>query len=238
MICDDGQIILPGGFIPAAERFGLIHSVDRWIVQRAIRQLSRLHEQGHKTSFSINLSGKAFEDATLLPLIQEMLSSTGLDPIWVTFEITETAAIENLVAAEEFITALKDIGCQFSLDDFGSGFSSFAYLKHLQVDKLKIDGGFVKGMAHSSVDQAMVESMNQVAHALGKITIAECVENEKTLQRLKRIGVDCAQGNHIGRPREDLPCIAQPMPMVLGGATHTADRGVMRSRYDQGGSTR
>ena len=219
MICDDGQIILPGGFIPAAERVGLIHSVDRWIVQRAIRQLSRMHEQGHKTSFSINLSGKAFEDATLLPLIQEMLSSTGLDPIWVTFEITETAAIENLVAAEEFITALKDIGCQFSLDDFGSGFSSFAYLKHLQVDKLKIDGGFVKGMAHSSVDQAMVESMNQVAHALGKITIAECVENEKTLQILKRMGVDCAQGNHIGRPREVLPSIAQPAPVVLGVAT-------------------
>jgi EAL domain-containing protein (putative c-di-GMP-specific phosphodiesterase class I) len=219
MICDDGQIILPGGFMPSAERFGLIHSVDRWIVRRAIRQLSQLHEKGHKTSFSINLSGKAFEDATLLPLIQEMLSSTGLDPTWVTFEITETAAIENLVAAEEFITALKDIGCQFALDDFGSGFSSFAYLKHLPVDKLKIDGGFVKGMAHSSVDQAMVESMNQVAHALGKVTIAECVENERTLQILKQMGVDCAQGNHIGRPREILPALAQHAVATLGIAT-------------------
>jgi len=218
MICDDGQIILPGGFMPAAERFGLIHSVDRWIVRRAIRQLSQLHEKGLDTSFSINLSGKAFEDATLLPLIQEMLSTTGLDPTWVTFEITETAAIENLVAAEAFITALKDIGCQFALDDFGSGFSSFAYLKHLPVDKLKIDGGFVKGMAHSSVDQAMVESMNQVAHALGKVTIAECVENEKTLQILKQMGVDCAQGNHIGRPREVLASLVQPAPATLGSA--------------------
>ncbi|NOR40435.1 MAG: EAL domain-containing protein, partial [Gammaproteobacteria bacterium] len=96
--------------------------------------------------------------------------------------------------------ALKDIGCLFALDDFGSGFSSFAYLKHLAVDKLKIDGAFVKGMAHSTVDQAMVESMNQVAHALGKQTVAECVENEETLAILKEMGIDRAQGNHIGRP--------------------------------------
>jgi diguanylate cyclase (GGDEF)-like protein/PAS domain S-box-containing protein len=209
MICDDGQLILPGGFMPAAERFGLIHSVDRWIVQRAIRQLSSLHAQGQQTGFSINLSGKAFEDRTLLPLIQELLADTGLEPARVSFEITETAAIANLAAAEDFIGALKDIGCQFALDDFGSGFSSFAYLKHLPVDKLKIDGGFVKGMAHSSVDQAMVESMNQIAHALDKQTIAECVENEETLQLLKGMGVDCAQGNYIGQPREAPICLAQ-----------------------------
>ena len=204
MICDDGQIILPGGFMPAAERFGLIHSVDRWIVSRAIRQLASLHDSGQCVSFSINLSGKAFEDATLLPLIRDLLDSTALDPTWVTFEITETAAIANLAAAEDFITALKDIGCQFALDDFGSGFSSFAYLKHLAVDKLKIDGAFVKGMAHSTVDQAMVESMNQVAHALGKRTVAECVENEETLQLLKEMGVDLAQGNYLGRPADVL----------------------------------
>jgi diguanylate cyclase (GGDEF)-like protein len=204
MVCDDGQVILPGGFMPAAERFGLIHSVDRWIIKRAITRLGELHAAGHKTGFSINLSGKAFEDDGLLPLIRNWLSDAGLDPSRVTFEITETAAIENIAAAEEFIIALKDIGCQFALDDFGSGFSSFAYLKHLPVDKLKIDGGFVKGMAHSSVDQAMVESMNQVAHALGKQTIAECVENERTLQLLKQIGVDRAQGNHLGRPTESL----------------------------------
>jgi diguanylate cyclase (GGDEF)-like protein/PAS domain S-box-containing protein len=209
MICDDGQLILPGGFMPAAERFGLIHSVDRWIVQRAIRQLSSLHAQGQQTGFSINLSGKAFEDRTLLPMIQELLADTGLEPTWVTFEITETAAIANLAAAENFIGALKDIGCQFALDDFGSGFSSFAYLKHLPVDKLKIDGGFVKGMAHSSVDQAMVESMNQIAHALDKQTIAECVENGETLQLLKAMGVDRAQGNYIGQPREAPMSLAQ-----------------------------
>jgi len=212
MICDDGQIILPGGFMPAAERFGLIHSVDRWIVSRAIRQLAELHAAGQQTSFSINLSGKAFEDPTLLPLIRDLLDSTALDPGYVTFEITETAAIDNLAAAEEFIIALKDLGCQFALDDFGSGFSSFAYLKHLPVDKLKIDGAFVKGMAHSTVDQAMVESMNQVAHALGKRTVAECVENEETLVLLHEMGIDLAQGNYLGRPG-DVPIeVIQPDP--------------------------
>lgn len=206
--------------MPAAERFGLIHSVDRWIVRRAIRQLGELHSRGQPANFSINLSGKAFEDSSLLPLIRELLDEVALEPSCVTFEITETAAIANLAAAEEFITALKDIGCQFALDDFGSGFSSFAYLKHLPVDKLKIDGGFVKGMAHSVVDQAMVESMNQVAHALGKQTVAECVENEETLQILRQMGVDRAQGNYIGRPREALMSIAQ-VAVTAGAAAHS-----------------
>jgi diguanylate cyclase (GGDEF)-like protein/PAS domain S-box-containing protein len=215
MVCDDGQLILPGGFMPAAERFGLIHGVDRWIVRRAIVQLAELQQHGLNTCFSINLSGKAFEDSALLPLIRDLLESTGLDPSRVTFEITETAAIANLSAAEEFIIALKDLGCQFALDDFGSGFSSFAYLKHLPVDKLKIDGAFVKGMAHSAVDQAMVESMNQVAHALGKLTVAECVENAETLQILEEMGVDRAQGYFIGLP--------QALPDA-GMQYHVADR--------------
>ncbi|MCK5481796.1 MAG: EAL domain-containing protein, partial [Gammaproteobacteria bacterium] len=168
-------------------------------------------------NFSINLSGKAFEDHTLLPLIKDLLDSTAIDPSTITFEITETAAIANLAAAEEFIAALKDIGCLFALDDFGSGFSSFAYLKHLAVDKLKIDGSFVKGMAHSSVDQAMVESMNQVAHALGKQTVAECVENEETLTILKEMGIDRAQGHHIGRPNAvpSLSVLQEPHAEVL-----------------------
>ena len=204
MVCADGELILPGGFMPAAERFGLIHNVDRWIVQRAIRQLAHLREQGTQVRFSINLSGKAFEDSTLLPTIQNLLRETDLDPALLTFEITETAAIANLGAATRFIGALKDIGCQFALDDFGSGFSSFTYLKHLPVDKLKIDGSFVQGMAQASVDQAMVQSMNQVAHALGKLTIAEHVESAETLQLLKEYGVDFAQGNFIGKPREAL----------------------------------
>ena len=209
MKCDDGETILPGGFMPAAERFGLIHSVDRWIVTRAMQQLAKLRTDNDDIRFSINLSGKAFEDEALLPLIQRLVEETGLNPSWLTFEITETAAIANLSAAASFISALKSIGCQFALDDFGSGFSSFAYLKHLPVDKLKIDGAFVQNMAQSPVDQAMVKSMNEVAHALGKVTIAEYVENPETLKLLKDIGVDYAQGNYLGKPREALLNLAR-----------------------------
>jgi diguanylate cyclase (GGDEF)-like protein/PAS domain S-box-containing protein len=204
MVCNDGEIILPGGFMPAAERFGLIHSVDRWIVRRALVQLSRLHQQGEAVRFSINLSGKAFEDAALLPMIRELLNDSSIDPSRVCFEITETAAIAKLSEAEKFISALKTMGCQFALDDFGAGFSSFAYLKSLPVDKLKIDGTFVQSMADSQIDQAMVHSMNQVAHALGKQTIAEYVEDAATLELLRDFGVDYAQGNYIGKPREAL----------------------------------
>ena len=197
---DDGQTILPGGFMPAAERFGLIHSIDRWMVAKTIRTLAGLRDEGHTLHFGINLSGRAFEDATLLPLIKAVLKETGLDPSWLTFEITETAAIANLNAAIRFIEALRNIGCRFALDDFGSGFCSFTYLKHLPVDTLKIDGSFVQSLPSAPVDQAMVKSMNQVAHALGKKTIAESVENVETLELLKELGVDYAQGHYLGKP--------------------------------------
>lgn len=222
MVCDDGEIILPGGFMPAAERFGLIHSVDRWIVKRALTQLSRLHQQGEAVRFSINLSGKAFEDVLLLPMIKDLLDNTSIDPSRVCFEITETAAIAKLSEAEKFISALKEMGCQFALDDFGAGFSSFAYLKHLPVDKLKIDGAFVQGMATSHVDQAMVQSMNQVAHALGKQTIAEYVEDSTSLELLRNYGVDYAQGNYIGKPREALMNVAR-LPNTRFQAAGRAD---------------
>ena len=213
MVCDDGDVILPGGFMPAAERFGLIHSVDRWIVRRALTQLSRLHQNGETVCFSINLSGKAFDDNTLLPMIQELLDNSNIEPCCVCFEITETAAIAKLSEAEKFISALNAMGCQFALDDFGAGFSSFAYLKHLPVHKLKIDGSFVQGMAESRIDQAMVQSMSQVAHALGKQTIAEYVENSTTLELLRNYGVDYAQGHYIGKPREALMNITR-LPTV------------------------
>ena len=200
MNLDDGQRILPGGFIPAAERFGLINNVDRWTVSRAMHALNELHENGNHICFAINLSGRAFEDKELLPMIQGILDNTGLDPTCLTFEITETAAIANIAAAKIFIAKLKDMGCQFALDDFGTGFCSFAYLKNLPVDKLKIDGSFVQSLDTSKVDRAMVQSMNQVAHALNKQTIAEFVQNEKTMNILKDYGVDFAQGHHIGKP--------------------------------------
>ncbi len=203
MHCEDGKVILPGGFMPAAERFGLIHSVDRWMVSKAILKLSELREDGLDINFAINLSARAFEDDRLLPMIHDLLDETNVCAGAITFELTETAAIGNLSKAVDFITALKSMGCQFALDDFGSGFSSFTYLKHLPVDKLKIDGAFVQNLAQSTVDQAMVKSMNQVAHALGKTTIAEFVENDESLVLLKEFGVDFAQGYYIGKPLDE-----------------------------------
>ena len=201
---DDGKSIKPGGFIPAAERFGLIHHLDRWAVTHAMQYLAELHGSNNQIRFSINLSGLAMEDSELLMLIQDILRNTGLNPTALTFEITETAAIANLQAARKFITRLKDLGCHMALDDFGSGFCSFTYLKHLPVDSLKIDGAFVQGLVSTHVDQAMVQSMNQIAHALGKTTVAEFVENRETWQLLQEYGIDYAQGHFLGKPNSRL----------------------------------
>jgi EAL domain-containing protein (putative c-di-GMP-specific phosphodiesterase class I) len=167
-------------------------------------KLAELHKTDPTIRFAINLSGRAFEDKELLPLIHGILTDTGLEPSTLTFEITESAAISNLAAATKFIYKLKDMGCEFALDDFGTGFSSFAYLKNLPVDKLKIDGSFVKGLADTRMDQAMVQSMNQIAHALGKKTIAEFVENEATLDMLRAYGVDYAQGYYLSKPKPSI----------------------------------
>ena len=201
---DDGGSIKPGGFIPAAERFGLIHSIDRWTVRHSMEHLAELQGACFETQFSINLSGRAVDDHELLKMIQSILNDTGLNPASLTFEITETSAIANMQAARKFIGKLKDLGCRMALDDFGSGFCSFTYLKHLPVDSLKIDGSFIQGLATAKVDQAMVQSMNQIAHALGKTTTAEFVENHETLLLLKDIGIDYAQGHYLGRPRQTL----------------------------------
>lgn len=201
---DDGQIIKPGGFIPAAERLGLMQNVDRWIVRRSMHYLAELHGNNIQTRFSINLSGRALDDPELYSLIRDTLQDSGLNPAALMFEITEDVAIANLQAARQFINQIKGLGCRMSLDDFGSGFCSFTYLKHLPVDMLKIDGSFLQGLTQTKVDQAMVQSMNQIAHALGKITIAESVETRETWQILQEYGVDYAQGHYLGRPRSNL----------------------------------
>jgi len=201
---DDGKSIKPGGFIPAAERFGLMQNVDRWIVRQSMHYLSELHSNNIQTQFAINLSGRALDDPALLDLIQGLLLDSGLNPAALTFEITEDVAIANLQAARRFINKLKDLGCRMALDDFGSGFCSFTYLKHLPVDTLKIDGSFIQGLTQAKVDQAMVQSMNQIAHALGKTTIAEFVENQETWHLLQEYGIDYAQGHYLGKPRSNL----------------------------------
>ncbi len=194
------RLIAPGAFLSQAERFGVIHAIDRWVVTHAIQELAAQHRQGRRLRFAINLSGRAFDDAELLPGIQRTLADTALDPAALTFEITETAAISHIAVAKLFIEQLKMLGCQFALDDFGSGFSSYSYLKFLSADYLKIDGTFVQKLSEDPLDQAIVQSMNQVAHALGKQTIAEFVEDEQTLELLRQYGVDYAQGYYLGRP--------------------------------------
>ncbi|WP_287879781.1 EAL domain-containing protein [Aquitalea sp.] len=197
------SIILPGAFIPAAERFGLMPDIDRIVVRLAFETLWQRQEQGdHSISLcAINLSGATLCDDNFLDFIRRQFVSYAIAPGMICFEVTETSAISNLQQATRFISELKGLGCHFSLDDFGAGMSSFVYLKHLPVDYLKIDGSFVKDMVNDSVDRAMVEMINHIGHVTGKKTIAEFVSAPEILAALQEIGVDYAQGYYIGEPQ-------------------------------------
>ncbi len=218
MPTDDGKIILPGGFMPAAERFGLINNLDRWMVKNAITRLAEMHAKGANTRFSINLSDRSIEDDSLILLIQEQLNQSDLKPEYLNFEISETAIITDLAAASSFMSRLKSLGCQCTLDDFGSGFCSLGYLKDLPVDRIKIDGSVISNITSNPVERTLVQSMNQIAHVMGKVTVAECVENEQTLNVLKELGVDYVQGHHLGRPVQE-PDKAQAMDCAQQGIT-------------------
>jgi len=197
---EQGTLIMPGGFLPAAERFGLSVDIDRWVIVNAIRMLAEQHHASPSLRYSINLSGQTLSEPAVCDLIIHALQRSGLDPSALTFEVTETVAIANMALAESFLFKLQEIGCSTALDDFGAGMSSFAYLRELPVDYVKIDGRFVRNMVDNVTDQAMVRAMNDIAHALGKRTVAEFVENEECFQLLREYGVDHAQGYHLGRP--------------------------------------
>ncbi len=198
----DGRIVVPGAFLPAAERYNLATKVDRWVVGTAFEWFSRHPDKlEHAFMCSINLSGNSLGDSEFLQYVIRQLENKNLPPEKICFEVTETAAISNLTNATNFIKALKKRGCRFALDDFGSGLSSFAYLKNLPVDFLKIDGMFVKDIVDDPVHLAMVKSINEMGHVMGKKTIAEFVENDGILGKLKEIGVDYAQGYGISLPR-------------------------------------
>lgn len=193
---DDGELINPDVFIPVAERFGLMSQIDRWVVQSSLVAL----QKHPRIRLFINLSGVTLGDETLLEFIEKSVSGGGIDPSRIGFEITETAAVKSLARAELWIRRLKTLGCRFALDDFGRGFSSFSYLQFLPVDYLKIDGSFVREVHKGLTHRAIVQAINTVAHALGKKTIAEFVENADIMETLCELEIDYGQGYYLGRP--------------------------------------
>ncbi len=202
MTDERGELVPPMAFIPAAERYNLMPQIDRWVTHTALATMAARRIKLRETETCIiNLSGASIGDERFLDFIRSELNKSGAPKGSVCFEVTETAAIANLAKATRFIGELKALGCLFSLDDFGSGMSSFGYLKHLPVDFLKIDGSFVRDMLSDPIDNAMVEAINQIGHVMGKRTIAEYVEHEGILERLREIGVDYAQGFGVSMPK-------------------------------------
>jgi diguanylate cyclase (GGDEF)-like protein/PAS domain S-box-containing protein len=202
MLDEHGEIILPGAFLPAAERYNLIEKLDEWVVRYACVFLAEHSQFFTQIDFvTINLSGPSLTNRSFLQSILRVFEETGVSPSMVCFEITETVAISNLDLAIAFIKTLKESGFRFALDDFGSGISSFGYLKNLPVDYLKIDGMFVKGIVDDPIDYAMVKSINEIGQVMGMQTIAEFVENDEIKDRLILLGVNCGQGYGLGKPK-------------------------------------
>lgn len=204
-----GDIIPPGAFLSAVERFNLSLQLDQWVIRAVFDWINKTIDKDRNVPcLSINLSGKNLGNKHLLYFIHEQLNnSSPLLANKICFEITETAAINNLIDAQDFISELKQRGVKFSLDDFGSGLSSFDYLKNLPVDYLKIDGQFVKNIENDVVDFALVKSINEIGHVMGKKTIAEFVENEKILQKLSELNIDYVQGYYLGKPKPLDQCL-------------------------------
>jgi Amt family ammonium transporter len=195
---EDGKVITPGAFLPSAERYHLMPTLDRWVIRTAIELLARGPVDGRV--LFVNISGQTLADESLTEFVSEHLQRCGVSAGSLCFEITETAAVSNLARAQALIRQLSRLGCMFALDDFGAGVSSFAYLKNLPVHLLKIDGMFVRDMVSDASNRALVCSINEVGRAMGKRTVAEFVEDEATLELLRSLGVDFVQGFHVGAP--------------------------------------
>ena len=197
-----GKVISPDSFLPTAERYDMMPLIDAWVISHAFDFLNLYKEQTNTDiSIAINLSGQSLSEDTVLNLITRHLrKNKSLKKEHICFEITETAAIANLSRAIEFISSVKQMGCKFSLDDFGSGLSSFSYLKNMPVDNLKIDGIFIRDINLDPINKAFVESIHNIGKMMGLKTTAEYVESEDILNTIKKIGIDYAQGYHIGKP--------------------------------------
>jgi diguanylate cyclase (GGDEF)-like protein/PAS domain S-box-containing protein len=196
----DGELIPPSAFLPVAERFDLMTAIDRWVVARAIRMVDTELRAGRRLIVEVNISGRSAGDPELLELIERELQASEVCPSQIIFEITETIAVSNIPRAQHFAARLADLGCRFALDDFGAGFGSFYYLKHLPFDILKIDGEFVRHSAADPTDQLVIQAVVDIARGLGKRTVAEHVGDSETAALLQRMGVDHAQGFHLGEP--------------------------------------
>ena len=197
----DGKIVLPEAFIPAAERYGLMPAIDRWVIRTGFSRYGEVFGRLPKTLIAINLSGNSLDDDTLLDYVREQLNEFSLSPDRVCFEITETVAVHHLSQAAEFVSEIRRMGGCVALDDFGSGLSSFGYLKALPATCLKIDGGFVRDMMENTIDQAMVSAINEVGHVMGMTTIAEYAHSQAIVERLREMGVNYAQGYALGIPK-------------------------------------
>lgn len=200
---DGDDFIEPSAFISIAERRGLIHDIDRWVVRHIIEKLSG-HPDSEQPCISINLSAHAFHDHALVGLIEEMLARTGVKGEKLIFEITETAAIEEFEQSRSIILRLREAGCRFAIDDFGTGFSSYHYLKHFPVDFLKIDGMFINNLEHDTTNQALVKSIIEIGHTLNMQVIAEYVKSQALADLLRDFGVDYLQGEYIGMASKDI----------------------------------
>lgn len=207
---EDGKLIMPNSFIPAAERYNLMPHVDKYVIQKVIRTMQDLANGGQQLNFSVNVSGQSLCDENFSSFLLETLASSKIDPRLITIEITETATVANFSKATKFIAALKQLGCMVALDDFGSGLSSFTYLKNIPVDIIKIDGSFVRDILDDATDRAFVKSINQIAAIMGIQTIAEYVESKEIADELARMGVNYLQGYYIGRP-VPLDDVLQPL---------------------------
>jgi diguanylate cyclase (GGDEF)-like protein len=208
MLDADGSEILPMAFIPAAERYSIMHAIDSWVIKETLR-LCKQYLEIRRTMhclFAVNLSGASLKDPVFRSMLLTRLQENPVMGPHLCFEITETAAIGNLAVVNEFIDAMRNFGCSFALDDFGSGLSSFTYLKNLKVDFLKIDGAFVRDITSNPIDRSMVEAIHRIGHQMGLKTVAEYVESDETLAMLRQIGVDYVQGNgvHCPEPLENL----------------------------------
>ena len=196
-----GKLLSPGAFLPTAERFGMMQEIDRWVIHNAFRALHEIHRQGRKVRLSINLSAQSLVNSATSSYVTDKLVEFDIDARQIVFEITESRAVSNLEAARALIGHLRALGCQFALDDFGVGFSTFSHLKHLDVDYLKIDGSFIQGLLEDKIDQAVVKAITGIAHSVGKRTIAEFVDRPQVLPLLRECAVDYLQGYFIGEPQ-------------------------------------